>query len=480
MPAARAPRLSLAPLLLGALSACACQTARPMLAQPRGPPTAQATLFEEVFVFDGLADARAGPLDVLVVGDRIAALAPHGSLQDARAARAARIDGRGRTLLPGLIDCHVHLGGGDGLPPWAAKRPNLDAQSAALVYSGVTTILAAARDADYRDLEARIALGELAGPRIIASSRFFTAPGGHPVPFLKALLPWPLSSLILRGRVVELEDEAAIPGALDGEIKDGSPAFIKIVYDDIPPGAPRLSKGLLGSLIAAVRARGLRASVHVGSPEEALDAVQAGAALLMHVPGDEELAAAQVQALAASGIPIVTTNRIYTVLDAANRGTLAFSPLEREVMPPGAAEAFAQKPAGYETPGFPQDYIASLPARAGHLAVNTRLLFDAGARLVAGTDSGLPAIFHGAALHRELAALAALGIPPARVLRMATSDAARALDPKADYGVIAVGARADLLLVEGDPLEDLRATEQIVGVWQAGARVERGEAHARP
>ena len=386
---------------------------------------------------------------------------------------AVRVEGRGRTLLPGLIDCHVHLGGGDGAPPWAAKVPNVDAQAAALLFAGVTTILSAALDSDTRDLQARIARGALAGPRIISSSRSFTAEGGHPVPFFKSLLPWPVSSAIVRGRVVQVAGEATARAQVAAEIADTDPRFVKIMYDDIPPGTPHLTFGQLKAIIAEVRDRGRRASVHVGSVQDALEAVEAGAALLMHLPGDDLLTEAQARALVASGVPMVTTLRIYQVLSAAMQRGLSFTALEREVMPPGAAGQFQQPPPGYQVPGFPPGYLESFPARDAQLRANAKLLLSLGARLVAGTDSGLPAVFHGAALHRELQALVALGVPPARALRMATADAAQVLEPGADFGTIVPGQRADLLLVEGDPLADIAATERIAGVWQDGRAVAR-------
>lgn len=449
-----------------AFLAVACQTSRPTLVAPRGdaaPPGA--VLFSQVRVFDG-ASAR-GPSDVLVEHGRIVALGEPGSIST----QAARIDGRGKTLLPGLIDCHVHLGGGDGKPPWTAQRPNPDAQAAALVYSGVTTILAAAHDTDTADLQQRIARGELAGPRIIASSRIFTAHGGHPVPFLKALLPWPISSLVMRSRVAEVGSPEEARAAVDEELEGGGPPFVKIVNDDIPPGSPRLSRETLDALIAEVRAKGRRASVHVGSPAEALDAVAAGAALLMHVPGDDDLTPAQARTLADSGVPIVSTVRIYAVLGGGLHKTLTFSPLERAVMPPGTADDFQHVPDGYAVPGFPQSYLDTLPARDAIIRRNLQALAAAGAHLIAGTDSGLPGMFHGAALHRELQALVSLGLAPAQALRMATSDAAKVLDPTADYGSLAPGMRADLLLVEGDPIADITATEHIESVWQDGRRV---------
>ena len=457
--------LALWALLLG------CQTSRPILVAARGearPP--RPVLFQSVRVFDGASDALSDPSDVLVEGGRIAALGPAGSL---RSDRAERVDGRGKTLLPGLVDCHVHLGGGDGTAPWASKRPNVDAQAAALVYSGVTTILAAARDSDAGELRSRIARGEMAGPRIVSSSRIVTARGGHPVGMYKAFVPWPVSSFVIGARVLQVEGEEDARKAVAAEIADVAPEFVKIVYDDIPPGAPHLTAPVLRAIVGAAAAAGRRASVHAGSPAEAIEAIEAGASFLMHVPADAPLDDDQARRIATSAIPIATTVRIYGVLHAANQGTLAFSPLEREVMPPAAPAGFAERPKAWEMPGFPRAHVQSFARLHETMAGNAKKLFDAGARLLAGTDSGLPGVFHGAALHRELQALVALGIPAARVLRMATSEAARAIDPRADYGTIAPGQRADLLLIDGDPLADISATERIAGVWQEGQRLLR-------
>ena len=470
-PAATLRSLALCALASGAL---ACQTVRPILAAPRGSATARRTLFSSVRVFDGKSNTLSPPRDVLLEGGRIAAIVAPGASTGAEPAE--RIDGAGRTLLPGLIDCHVHLGGADGTPPWDSAVPNVDAQAAALVYSGVTTVLAASRDSDFGELRARIVQGALAGPRIVASSKSITAVGGHPIPFFRALLPWPVSSVIVRQRTAQVDGvtdaKAAVGRALEHREGDQT-RFVKLMYDAIPPGSPRLDQAELAAAIAEVKARGLRASVHVGSPQDALDAVEAGAALLMHPPHQLELTDAQTAQLVKRGVPMVTTVRIFKVLDDALKKALRFTPLEKEVMPPGAEASFASAPAHYEVPGFPTSFLDDLGEQDRVLRVNLRKLLAAGARMVAGTDSGLAAVFHGAALHRELQALVALGATPAQALRMATSEAAAVLDDGADYGVIEVGKRADLVLVEGDPLADIAATEKISGVWQDGVRVQR-------
>jgi hypothetical protein len=102
---------------------------------------------------------------------------------------------------------------------------------------------------------------------------------------------------------------------------------------------------------------------------------------------------------------------------------------------------------------------------------------QAGVKLLAGTDAANPGTTWGASLHGELELLAAAGLPPSEALAAATSLAADGFR-LADRGRIAVGKRADLLLVEGDPTRDVVATRAIVGVWRAGRSLPRTEALA--
>lgn len=463
-------------LALTLLAACAvgCVTSRPILVLPLDTGEAPPVVFANVRVFDGESDALSAPVDVVVSKGRIASIAPAGGA--ASPAGATRIDGTGRTLLPGLIDCHAHVGGGDGAPPWTARLPNDKAQAAALLYSGVTTVLNPGRDADLVAMAREIDAGKQAGPHFFRGSRYFTAMDGHPVPLAKAIFPWPFSRFFISEHMIQASSADQASRAVDAELDADSPDFVKVMYDALPIGSPHLTKELLSAIVGEVNRRGQRAIVHISSPDDVLDSIDAGASILMHVPWDGELTDVQVQRIVASGIPLVTTRRLYAVMAAGLAGTLQFDALEREVMPTGAADAFGAPPAGYQPPGFSPEYIAAFPRYDATLGKNIAKLHAAGAKLLAGTDSGLPGIFHGAALHRELQSLVALGIPSAAVLRMATSVPAKVLDPKADFGRIAPGMRADLLLVAGDPIADISATEHIVGVWQGGRPLVRGAA----
>ncbi len=213
--------------------------------------------------------------------------------------------------------------------------------------------------------------------------------------------------------------------------------------------------------------------VHVGSPKEALDAIRAGADLLMHTPWSAPLDDAAVAEIARSKVPLVTTRRIYGVLAAGLAGHLEPIPLERAVADPKRIARLGPPPKGWGQAIFDDAYLARLPRWDAILGENLQKLHAAGVTLIAGTDSGLPGLFQGPALHRELEALVDLGFSNEEVLRMATSLPAQILEPGSQRGWIRAGAIADLLLVDGDPLTRITDTRRIAGVWTAGHPVHR-------
>src|SRR5207244_7569492 len=101
--------------------------------------------------------------------------------------------------------------------------------------------------------------------------------------------------------------------------------------------------------------------------------------------------------------------------------------------------------------------------------------YRSGAMLVAGTDSGLPMTVHGPAIHRELQLWVEAGLPPAAALQGATYNAARLLHADQRIGLIRKGYDASLLLVDGNPLQDISATERISIVFFKGERVNRAD-----
>ncbi|MDF1561733.1 MAG: amidohydrolase family protein [Deltaproteobacteria bacterium] len=426
--------------------------------------------FEGVRVFDG-EDLLPGPQDVLVRKGKIAFVGPAGTVPPPEG--ATRIPGAGRTLLPGLWDSHLHLGGAQGELPWDARLPDLRRQLEGLVYSGVTSAVDAGRSLDVQKLHRRIRRGKVVGPHLISFSRVLTKKEGHPIPLIRTFLPWPVSSIGIKRSVREIDSVEEAGPAVAREITSSQTPWVKIVYNSIPDDAAHLSFEELEALILAAHAGGRRVGVHVGTPREAKEAAAAGADLLMHTPWTAELTETVLLALQEGGAPVITTSQIQGSVDRAVRGELDPFELEQAVADPERLARLGPKPRGYREEVFSPEYLEKLAVWDRRLGENLLRLFEAGIPQLVGTDASVPGLYQGPALHRELEALVALGLPPLEVLRRATSRPAAFFEPQGKRGRVERGHLADLLLVEGNPLENITDTRRIVGVWVGGRRAER-------
>jgi imidazolonepropionase-like amidohydrolase len=445
------------------------------VAPPGEDAAAVPTLFAGVRVFDGTGDASSGPFDVGVEGGRIRRIAEPGALD--MPPGAVRVEGAGRTLMPGLWDSHVHLGSGEGEAPWALGLADVHAQAAALLYCGVTTAVSAGREVDTALLNAEFTAGRAAGPRLLRASRPITANGGHPLSMFRLFVGWPLADLFVSAHIRQAASPEEAREAVRAEVASSrGPQLIKVVYNAMVPGTPHLTRAALDAVVDEARRFGRRTGVHVGTPAEAVEAAQAGAAVLMHTPWDGALTGADLEQVRARGTAVVTTRRIFHASAAAQAGVLSFSALEREVMKPGLDARWGAPPKDYPPKGAFAEFARELARYDRELGENVARLRAAGVTVLVGTDSGVPGQIHGGALHEELKALVALGYTPAEALRTATSVPARvwAADaPDAARGVIAEGAVADLMLVEGDPAARIEDLSRIVGIWQEGRAVDR-------
>lgn len=150
-------------------------------------------------------------------------------------------------------------------------------------------------------------------PHLFPSGPGLTAPGGHPIPFVRALIPWPFSSFVIsRQPIAATVDEAKSQVSLiHGR---HHPPLFKIFFDAIPKGAPHLSRAVLESTVKAARELGMRPVVHIGSSADMVTDAEVGVALLMHPPSSDLLTDEQVATLAKIGTPFVTTMRTYSAV----------------------------------------------------------------------------------------------------------------------------------------------------------------------
>ncbi len=387
--------------------------------------------FINVRVFDG---EKVVPAAIVVIErGRVTAVGTEAAVP----AGAEIIDGAGRTLLPGLIDSHVHIWDESGL------------REAAVF--GVTVLVDMFTSTEFVAAQKKAqAAGFRPMAHLVSSGILATAPGGHGTEYGVKVTPL----------TAPVEAQAWV----DARLAEGSD-FIKIICDDgstYGRAIPTISRETAAALIAATRARGRKTVVHAATLRQCREALEDGADGLAHLHFDDAFDP-DFGRLAASRKAFVIPT--LTVLAAMNG-----SPDPAGVASDAALSPYL-RPEDLQMLGQTMSF-RSAPGAYAASERTLRELRDAGVPTPAGTDTANPGTAFGAALHGELALLVKAGLTPLEALRSATSVPADIFGLEG-RGRIAPGGRADLLLVEGDPTVDIKATRAIVGVWKDGRRIDR-------
>ena len=393
---------------------------------------------------------------VAIKGGRILAIGSDRAVR-ARAGSATRvIDLGGRTVIPGLIDAHVHLLGGPSVVDESSLRAHITgvvpAHLSAFVRHGITTVRSTGDPVpQIVELKARLARGEDAAPRIIVTGPAVTSPGGHPAgticrtnPFCQQGIPQLASEADAR-RVVR-------------ELAAAKVDQIKIVVDSVlgPLRFPQMPDTIVTALVDEAHGRRLRVVAHVLEAATMERLASLGVDEFIHAPQrfvDDAATARLASVLAARRVPVTTTLSIFEAYrDSAGVARTSLG-----------------------TPYVP--FVAALLARQGRAV---KAFDSAGVRLVVGTDCcgfaerlGDPKALQGSRTLFEIETLLRAGVPSARILAAATRVAAQALGIADSVGTLAAGMVADLVVLDGDPLADPTAFRRIVAVIQGG-RVTHG------
>lgn len=409
---------------------------------PSAAPAPSDFAVQGVRLFDGVAFR--GPVTVIIREGRIASIGEGIGLP----ADLPVIDGSDRTLLPGFIDAHTHT----------FDRGTLEQALAfgVMLHLDMFTIpefLGPTR-AEQVSSGAPHDRADILGPGYLA-----TAAGGHGTQYG------------LEVPTVEAPEDA--DAWVEARVREGAD-FVKIIVEDGSShgmAVPSLDEPRVRALVRAAHDRGLLAVVHVSTLEQAWMALEAGADGLVHLWVDQVPEPELAEEMARAGMFVVPT---LAVLE----GMLG------DVPGPGSAETLRGIPeaAGLLPPSAWGNLDARFPPRSYFgwegAAESVRRLHAAGVPILAGSDMPNPGTTAGASLHRELQLLVRAGLSPAEALAAATSQTARAFGLEG-RGRIEEGARADLLLVDGDPSSDITATLRISGAWKGGVPFDHPAARER-
>jgi imidazolonepropionase-like amidohydrolase len=356
---------------------------------------------------------------------------------------AVRVDGRGKFLMPGLTEMHGHLPN-----PNAANLASglVDAVLFLYVANGVTAVRGMQGAPPHLELRDRIARGEVLGPRLWVPGPQLS---GNSAPNPAA------------GRRLVEEQRAA--GFEHIKIQEG---LSKETYDTIVATARRVGLEFAGHVPAAVGVRHALASRQksIDHLDNYADEVQA----------DESQLPELARATQAAGVWMVPTMALWEVFMGTEPiDSLAARPELRYVPPQWVANWRQQ--VGNIRQNNPSDGGAMVALRRRVL----KALRDAGAAIALGTDS--PQLFSvpGFSIHREMRVMVQSGMSPYEVLVSGTRNVARYYGKEAEFGTVAPGQRADLILLEGNPLEDVGRVERRAGVMVNGRWIPEREIQSR-
>lgn len=351
------------------------------------------------------------------------------------------IDGSGQTLLPGLIDAHVH-------EPERFSRDTLRFGTTTICDLGSTGTRPLRRTLPIRDDREQYERSD-----VFSAGIFITSPEGHGTQF---------------GSLPTLEPDSDVSDFMAERIAEG-PDFIKFMIESHHEDT--LTRDQAHEVVELAHEAGLLAVAHAQRWSDYTVAVEAGADIMAHAPGAATAADASeaadaiddevIDMMVEQGTAVIATLAVFS---SACGDTISSVGDNSDIDP------YLDDPQRTDA-----DEIADATCNDDYFAANReglRAVYDAGIPILAGTDYGNPGLVAGISLFHEMELLHEVGLSFPEVLTTATAAVADAFGFE-DRGRIAVGMWADLLLLEGDLTEQLPKPANIVEVWKNGIAVDR-------
>jgi len=416
---------------------------------------AQSIVFQHATIIDGTGRVRK-EASLQIDGNRIAGI----NLPLVRG--SGTVDCRGKFIIPGIVNAHGHLGvtRGTTSAPENYTPENVAAQLDQYARYGVTAVLSLGlnRDLIY-DLRAKQKLGEFAreGAVIFTAGRGIGVPNGAP----------PLNVAADQVYRPATADEAR---AAVREMAAHDPDIIKIWVDDIRGTMPKMQPDVYRAVIEEARRNHLRVAAHIYYTADAAALVDLGVDVIAHSIRDRDVDLGLVKAMKQKGVYYIPTLELDdSFFLFADHPDLLNEPFLAGALSPDVKAMLASREW--------RDKVRNDPAtpknrQSFEMALrNLKAMHAGGVDIALGTDSGAtPLRIQGYAEHLEMELMKRAGLSPMEILVSATRVSAEVCGSK-DRGTLEEGKRADFIILDEDPLEDIRNTRKISAVWHDGNKV---------
>lgn len=412
-----------------------------------------------------LIDGSGGPpllnATIVVIGDRIALIGEGGALQMSDGATI--IDGTGKTLIPGIINLHGHVGLTKGLVQAQENytRANVIDNLRTYARYGVTTTTSLGTDLDLiLGVRDEVRSGRLTGvARVLTALQGFTTTDGYPT-----------QAPGVKGLVYEVESQSTARANVD-DLADSGADVIKIWVDSHHGTFEKIRPDVVSAIIDQAHKRGLIVAAHLYELSDAKSLLDAGLDLIAHSVRDAEVDSDLIRRLLARGITYAPTlTREQSTFAYADSPKWLDDPFFTRSVPESVQQGLRTSMRDTQAKDPEQQINRNNFVMAMR---NLKKLADAGVKIGLATDTGPPGRIVGYFEHWEAELMVEAGMTPMQVIVSFSKNASEAIGIQRDYGTLAEGKVADMILLNSNPLGNIRNLRDIHSVYIGGVEVAR-------